>query len=124
MPLPLADIGYSRAAGFVARLFGGQVCECRCGDQTSSEALAIIREQLARCGPEHLAGEYPVGYLVLSHVLAFFLGVSVACLVLAGLSVRRRVATHSIAEERSATPSSSSLEPRKRIGGKGVIVSD
>lgn len=111
------------AASWVICLWAGQSvrCACSCSDGVASEALSVIRDQLARCGPEHLH-RTPGWYAVVSHVLSFFLG---ACFVLIlGLDALIRGTWKWSPAVVPLSPSKGGLSPSNdpRVRGKGQII--
>ena len=50
------------------------VCQCSSGAVADERILTILKEQLERCGPEHLSRVHPVSLLICLAVLFFSLG--------------------------------------------------
>ena len=113
--LPLA------IAATVVALFAGRrsTCECVCNSHVDAQIVGILREQLTRCGPEHLSTARTSG----DAVATFFLGVAFgvllcgSCALLYALIVAQRSSATSRAPDRASAAQSPqrTLERRKGL---------
>jgi len=96
-------------------------CECVCHNQVDAQIVEILREQLSRCGPEHLGPSHLSG----GGAVTFFTGVAFGILIsgavalLVALFLTKRAATSDHTPDRP-TPSLPAVRPLE--GRRGIAL--